>query len=129
MGLSYKKSKNLGNGTKLNIGKSSIGMSAGVKGARISANTKGHVRMNFSIPGTGFRYTRTISKSGGAVAMLTIGTINIMIYICKIIFIFMWWLLKITFVCMYYIFYYVAIGCKTLLQCIKNKASERRGKE
>lgn len=41
MGFTYRKSKNIGGGTRLNVGKKSVGLSAGTKGARISVNSRG----------------------------------------------------------------------------------------
>lgn len=56
MGLNFRKSINLGKGFKLNIGKGSVGISGGVKGARVSVNSKGRKTATFSIPGTGISY-------------------------------------------------------------------------
>lgn len=41
MGISFRKSKKVGNNVKLNASKSGIGISAGVKGARVGVNKKG----------------------------------------------------------------------------------------
>ena len=62
MGLNFRKSINLGKGFKLNIGKGSIGISGGVKGARISMNSKGRKTATFSIPGTGISYSLNLNK-------------------------------------------------------------------
>lgn len=62
MGLNFRKSINLGKGFKLNIGKGSIGISGGVKGARVSMNSKGRKTATFSIPGTGISYTLNLNK-------------------------------------------------------------------
>ncbi len=53
MGFNFRKSINLGGGLKLNLGKKSVGISAGVKGARVSVNSKGRKSATLSIPGTG----------------------------------------------------------------------------
>lgn len=63
MGFKFRKSINLGNGVRLNIGKSSIGISAGTKGFRVSTNTKGQSRTTVSIPGTGISYSTAYSTS------------------------------------------------------------------
>ena len=63
MGFRFKKSINLGNGVRMNIGKKGIGFSAGVKGARISYGADGKVRTTSSIPGTGISYTSTLNKN------------------------------------------------------------------
>lgn len=62
MGLNFRKSINLGKGFKLNIGKKSVGISGGVKGARISMNSSGRKTATFSIPGTGLSYTVNLGK-------------------------------------------------------------------
>ena len=41
MGTFFRKSKKVGNNTRVNVSKSGVGMSTGVKGARIGANKKG----------------------------------------------------------------------------------------
>lgn len=58
MGMRFRKSINLGGGTKLNISKSGIGVSTGVKGFRKSVNTSGRARTTMSIPGTGVSYVK-----------------------------------------------------------------------
>lgn len=62
MGFNFRKSINLGGGVKLNLGKKSVGISAGVKGARVSVNSKGRKSSTLSIPGTGISYTKTSTK-------------------------------------------------------------------
>lgn len=62
MGLRFRKSIKLGNSTKLNIGKKSVGMSVGGKGARYTVNSSGRRTKSFGIPGTGLSY---VSTSGG----------------------------------------------------------------
>ena len=63
MGFRFRKTINLGNGVRMNIGKRGIGISAGVKGARISYGADGKVRTTSSIPGTGISYTSTLNKN------------------------------------------------------------------
>ncbi len=60
MGWQFRKSINLGKGFRLNISKSGVGLSGGVKGARVSVGPRG-VRRTFSIPGTGISHTKTYS--------------------------------------------------------------------
>lgn len=43
----------------MNISKGGVGFSAGVKGARISVNSKGRVTKTVSIPGTGISYSES----------------------------------------------------------------------
>lgn len=62
MGLRYRKSIKIAKGVRLNIGSKSVGISAGVKGARISSNTRSGTRVTVSAPGTGLSYSQ---KLGG----------------------------------------------------------------
>ena len=62
MGLYFRKSVNLGGGLRLNFSKSGIGLSGGVKGARISTGPRG-TYMNLSIPGTGIGYRTRLGGS------------------------------------------------------------------
>ena len=64
MGLNFRKSINLGKGVKLNVGKKSVGVSAGVKGARVSMNSSGRKTATFSLPGTGLSYSVNLNKLG-----------------------------------------------------------------
>ena len=56
MGISYRKSKKIGN-SRVSVSTKSVGFSTGVKGARISLNSKRGARISLGVPGTGFRYT------------------------------------------------------------------------
>lgn len=64
MGFRFRKS--FGKGPfRINISKSGIGYSVGVKGARITKTAKGTKRATLSVPGTGFSYvSETKSKKG-----------------------------------------------------------------
>lgn len=62
MGLRFRKSIKLGGGARLNIGKKSVGMSVGGKGARYTVNSSGRRTKSVGIPGTGLSY---VSTSGG----------------------------------------------------------------
>jgi len=62
MGLRYRKSINLGGGFRVNLSKSGIGYSWGVKGYRVTKTAKGSVRKTASIPGTGIGY---VTESSG----------------------------------------------------------------
>lgn len=67
MALRFRKSINLGGGVKFNLSKSGIGVSGGVKGFRIGANSKGVYR-SMSLPGTGIYdrgYISTNSRGKG----------------------------------------------------------------
>lgn len=62
MGYRFRKSINLGGGFRVNISKSGIGYSWGVKGYRATKTAKGTVRKTYSIPGTGFSYVEETKK-------------------------------------------------------------------
>lgn len=63
MATRFRKSIKVAPGIKLNINKGSMSLSGGVKGAHLTANTKGHVTTSASLPGTGLSWRST---SGGA---------------------------------------------------------------
>lgn len=73
MGLRFRKSIKIAPGVKLNIGKKSIGLSAGAKGAHVSINSKGRVTKSIGIPGTGVSYVSSskIGKSKKSVSSNT----------------------------------------------------------
>lgn len=68
MGLRFRKSIGLGKGIRLNLGKGSVGISAGVKGAHVSANSSRGVTSTVGAPGTGLSYSNT-SGGGGKGAL------------------------------------------------------------
>ena len=67
MGFRFRKSFKIAPGVRVNVGKKSIGISAGVKGARVSVNSSGHKTTTVGIPGTGLSYQKT-EKIGGHAA-------------------------------------------------------------
>lgn len=62
MGFRFRKSINLGGGFRINLSKSGIGYSWGVKGFRRTRTATGRTRRTYSIPGTGLSY---VDESGG----------------------------------------------------------------
>lgn len=60
MGFRFRKSISLGGGFRVNLSKSGVGYSWGVKGARITRTAKGRTRVTASIPGTGLSYSEEI---------------------------------------------------------------------
>ena len=62
MGLRFRKSINLGGGFRINLSKSGIGYSYGVKGLRYTKTAKGKERMTASIPGTGLSWSTEAGK-------------------------------------------------------------------
>ncbi|UEG55586.1 DUF4236 domain-containing protein [Bacillus sp. BC1-43] len=63
MGFKFRKSVKIAPGVKLNINSKSVGISAGVKGARVSVNSKGRTTTTVGIPGTGISYSNTTTTS------------------------------------------------------------------
>lgn len=64
MGMRYRKSIGLGKGVRINVGKGSLGISAGVKGAHVSVNSKRGVTTSIGAPGTGVSYSKTRGWGG-----------------------------------------------------------------
>lgn len=121
MGFTYRKSKNLGGGVRLNTGKKSVGLSAGVKGARVSVNSKGRMGLSLGIPGTNFRYRKVMSaKKGGGGFIAAIVNLT-------------WWLLvamvwAYCMICIYFWKFVVFLG-KKLFYLAKKAATKLRRKE
>lgn len=67
MEFRFRKSFKIAPGVRVNVGKKSIGISAGVKGARVSVNSSGRKTTTVGIPGTGLSYQKT-EKIGGHAA-------------------------------------------------------------
>lgn len=65
MGFRFRKSINLGGGTRINLSKSGVGVSTGVKGFRVSHNSSGRSRVTASLPGTGVSYVKEYGSSSG----------------------------------------------------------------
>lgn len=63
MGFRMRKSFRVAKGVRVNLSKSGIGVSAGVKGARYSVHSSGRRTTSVGIPGTGLGYVS--SKGGG----------------------------------------------------------------
>ncbi|MGN1370190.1 MAG: DUF4236 domain-containing protein [Aristaeellaceae bacterium] len=63
MGFRFRKSVKLGKHTRINLSKSGVGVSTGVKGFRVGVGPRG-VRTTASIPGTGVSYTKQHSLKG-----------------------------------------------------------------
>ena len=61
MGLRFRRSMKILPGIRLNFGKSSVGISAGVPGARVSLNSSGRVTGSVGIPGSGLYWVESKS--------------------------------------------------------------------
>lgn len=62
MGFRYRKSINLGGEFRVNLSKSGVGYSWGVKGYRVTKTANGRTRTTASIPGTGISYVHETGK-------------------------------------------------------------------
>lgn len=124
MGVSYRKSKKVGKNGRATVSKRGVSYSTGVKGARVSVNSRGKSRVNLSIPGTGFRYTKTLSAGSGAIMICLMGFINIMIWLCKIMVIATWWFLKFCFWCYYQLFLLIKRFVLWIIAKIKGEEPE-----
>lgn len=61
MGFQFRKSKSFGP-FRVTVSKSGISTSVGIKGLRVTKTADGRVKTTASIPGTGIRYTKDITK-------------------------------------------------------------------
>ncbi len=59
MGFRMRKSIRIAPGIRLNVSAKSLGISAGVRGAHVSMNSRTGVRTTVGLPGSGMSYTRT----------------------------------------------------------------------
>ena len=62
MGFRFRKSISLGKHFKINLSKSGVGFSAGVKGFRVTRTANGKIRKTVTVPGTGISY---VDESNG----------------------------------------------------------------
>ncbi|WP_374974650.1 DUF4236 domain-containing protein [Microbacterium trichothecenolyticum] len=65
MGFKVRKSIKIAPGVRLNVSSKSIGMSAGVRGARVSVNSSGRVTRTVGIAGTGISHSTSTRVGGG----------------------------------------------------------------
>ena len=63
MGLRFRRSIKIAPGVRLNVGSKSWGISTGVRGARISTNSKTGTHASVGIPGTGLSYRHKIGSA------------------------------------------------------------------
>lgn len=66
MGMRMRRSINLGGGVRMNVSGRSVGLSAGVRGARYSVNSTGRRTRTLGIPGTGISHVSSTSGGGRA---------------------------------------------------------------
>jgi predicted negative regulator of RcsB-dependent stress response len=66
MGFRFRKSVKIMPGLRLNFSKSGVGLSAGVRGARVSINSRGRMTRSVGIPGTGIGYVTSSSLTGSS---------------------------------------------------------------
>lgn len=68
MGFRVRKSFKIAPGIRMTVTPKSVGLSAGPRGARISANSSGRVTRTVGIPGSGISHTKNFSSGGRAAA-------------------------------------------------------------
>ncbi|KAA9134406.1 DUF4236 domain-containing protein [Microbacterium caowuchunii] len=61
MGFRVRRSIKIAPGVRLNVSSKSVGLSAGVRGARVSVNSSGRTTTTVGIPGTGISHRKTTS--------------------------------------------------------------------
>lgn len=73
MAWSFRKSAKIGP-MRVTLGKTGVGVSAGVKGARIGVGADGHATVSGSIPGTGLTYRRRLRANEAAASEASSGS-------------------------------------------------------
>lgn len=63
MGFQFRKSKKIAPGIRLNFTKNGIGISGGIRGARISRSATGRRTASLGIPGSGMSYRKSLSSN------------------------------------------------------------------
>ncbi|WP_292787393.1 MULTISPECIES: DUF4236 domain-containing protein [unclassified Microbacterium] len=71
MGFKVRKSIKIAPGVRLNVSNKNLGLSAGVRGARVSVNTNGRTTRTVGIPGTGISHTSTTTAGRRAASSST----------------------------------------------------------
>ena len=124
MSFQFRKSKKIAPGTRLNVGKKSAGISTGVKGARVSINSKGRATFSASIPGTGIRYRKSVKIGSGIIGTFCSVMVDF-VYICLLL---TWWAIKLTFWLFYIVFYWIYRGIAfvvhKVIELVKNRAEQ-----
>lgn len=72
MGFRMRRSIKIAPGVRLNVSSKSVGLSAGVRGARMSVNSSGRTTATVGIPGTGISYRKTSSTGRASTASRTV---------------------------------------------------------
>lgn len=117
MGFYHRKSKKVGQNTRVNVSTRSVGISTGTQNMRVSVNSRGGVGYSFRIPGTNIRFRKYSRKSGSAVTGLLM---LCMVYLCQ----FFAWLIILAPVMVWYIIKYTCLGIfwfyKKIFELLKN---------
>lgn len=66
MGFRMRRSIRLAPGVRMTVTPRSVGLSAGVRGARVSANSRGRVTRTVGIPGTGVSHVKTLTSGSSS---------------------------------------------------------------
>jgi hypothetical protein len=62
MGLNFRRSIKVAPGVRISLSKKGVGVSAGIRGARISKSATGRTTVSAGIPGSGLSYRKTIKN-------------------------------------------------------------------
>ena len=84
MSLRFRRSIKLLPGIRLNVSKSGLGISAGVRGAHVGIDAKGHKYSNVGIPGTGL-YTRQDHGKVEAPETSSVATVVLLVVIAIVL--------------------------------------------
>lgn len=95
MGLRIRRSIRILPGVRLNLGKTGVGISAGVRGLRVGVDSRGRPYSSVGIPGTGISYRETESgrravPTGRRIVIKPLGWVVIWIAVAAVY----WWLLR-----------------------------------
>lgn len=108
MGLTFRKSANLTKNTKLNVTSKSVGVSTGVKGARVSFNSRNGITL--SLGAGGLRYRKKLDSASGLIMiclyfclMIAEFFIKLLWLFCKLMFLCVWIPCKYFFVCAWWL--------------------------
>lgn len=133
MGINFRKRISIGKGASLNVGKKSIGISGGVKGARVGINSSGRSHFSFGIPGTGIRFTKYSKKGKGIIALCCSAFAWMLIQIFNLVLLFAYWIMwaifmmfKWIFICVCKMFKYAYSGIIKLFRRQTQESEERR---
>lgn len=125
MGAKYRKSKKIGNSSRITATSKSVGVSTGGKNVRISVNSKGGTGISFRIPGTNIRFRKYSRGSNsllvGSLIMLFVYILQFIAWISLICLFIFWWIIKYTVLGTVWLYKKIFEICKSAFIKLKNK--------